>query len=519
VRNVFDDYVPFEFAARLRVGAEQHPGLEVHPSIQRVVGPQHDTALNVLIGSVANMDRAQPDPKWVDRFLAREMPPDWLDEFAPEAMAATGADRERLQQEARERYEYALLRRERRGTSGCEYAFDDTLMGRLGMRLVEHDSRHREQLLWSHLRVEAGADLRITIDQDLQQIAERLVADAQARNEALHEHDADRRKVEAALAVVDALSGDVLVYAGAPIVSRSVRDVPGVFWRGNGSLGSVVKPLMLVEQLEREALGLPHKELASFAPCAGKYVFGNRSFGCGHAHGERGRDPVDAIAESCNSFFFQCAEGFGADGVAHALRRFGLLAPTSADDPFADCWQAEVPGIRIGVPRWDDGRPVPMRAIGYGVAASPLSVARAYCALATGGLPTLGLRAGEARRRIELLGLATELDIVRAGLRACVDTGTAKNLPQLRQFGVMGKTGTAEVGPQGQNNAWFAGYLPTVGPDGAQLCVCAVVYWVKDKVHGDEAAGDLVAQWLAEVAATPALAARYLPPLEPEGGR
>ncbi len=518
VRRVFDDHVPFEFAARLRVGAEQHPGLEVYPSIRRVVGPEHDTALNVLVGDVANLDRAQPDEGWVDRFLAREMPSDWLEEFAPEAMAATGTERVNLQQEARERYTDALLRRERKGTRGCEAAFDDVLMGRLGMRLVERDSRHREQLLWSHLRVEAGADVRITIDQDLQVIAERLVAATQTSMAALHADDADRVRVEAALAVVDAVSGDVLVYAGAPIVSGAVRHIPGVFWFGNGSLGSVAKPLMLVEQLEREALALPHRSLAEFAPCAGKYTFGGHQVGCGHAHGERGRDPVDALALSCNSFFFQCAEGFGGDGVQHALRRFGLVPPADPVDPLAACWQPVVPGLAIARPRMYpcEEREMPMRAIGYGVAASPLSVARAYSALATGGLPTLSLRADEVRARVELPGIAAELEVVREGMRACVDSGTAKDIPLLRHFGVLGKTGTAEVGTDGQNNAWFAGYLPSRGSEGMQLCFCAVVYWVKDKVHGDAAAGELVAQWLGEVEANPELALRYL---QPESGR
>lgn len=514
VRSVFDDYVPFEFAARLRVGAERHPGLEVHPSIRRIVELPPGTALRALLGSVDTLDRAQPDSEWVDRFLQREMPSDWLEEFAPEAVAATGVARQELQQEARERYESALLRRERRGTSGCEYAFDDVLMGRLGMRLVEHDSRNREQLLWSHLRVEAGADLRLTIDLDLQRIAERLVAQTQIRNAALHDDDADRVRVEAALAVIDAVSGDVLAYAGAPIVSDAPRLMPGVMWMGNGSIGSVVKPLMLIEQLEREALGLPHKALTSFAPCAGKYVFGDQRLGCGHAHGEHGRDPVDAIADSCNSFFFQCAEGFGGDGVTHALQRFGLLGPRSPEDPFATCWRPTVPGIPIAAPRMQDAS-VPMRAVGYGIAASPLSVARAYAALATGSLPELSLRAGETRPRVELSGIDTELDIVRAGLRGCVERGTAKDIALLRHFGVVGKTGTAEVGEHDENNAWFAGYLPIQGPEQTQLCFCAVVYWVKDKVHGDEAAGELIAQWLAEVAAVPELAARYLP----EGGR
>ena len=75
----------------------------MYPSIRRVVGPEHGTALNVLVGDVANLDRAQPDEGWVDRFLALGIPSDWLEEVAPEAMAAAGTGRVKLQQEARER--------------------------------------------------------------------------------------------------------------------------------------------------------------------------------------------------------------------------------------------------------------------------------------------------------------------------------------------------------------------------------------------------------------------------------
>lgn len=516
IRSVFDDHVPFEFAARLRVGAEQHPGLEVYPSIRRVRELERGTALGVLLGDVRNVDRAQTDNAWVDRFLAREMPATWLEEFTPDTLAATAEEREQLQQEARDGYVYALLRRERRGTVGIERAFDDQLMGRLGMRLVEHDSRRREQLLWSNLRVEAGEDVRLSIDVDLQDIAERLVGGAQADIAARHIDPDARGKVKAALAVVDAISGDVLAFAGAPITSPYAGSLPGLTWSSNGSLGSVVKPLMLVEQLRREAVGEPNRPMASFAPCAGKYVFGNQRLGCGHAHGERGRDPVDAIAESCNSFFFQAAEGFGAEGVAQALRRFGLCPPTGDDDPLFVCWQSAVGGMPYAKPRVQSARSVPMRAVGYGVEASPLSVARAYAALATGVLPSLGLQAGEARPVVRLDGVAAELAVVREGLRDCVDKGTAKDILLLRHFGVFGKTGTAEVGEREENNAWFAGFLPGPGGDGVQLCFCAVVYWVPDGVHGDEAAGELVARWLAEVEASPDLGVRYLPL---EGGR
>ncbi|MBL9076533.1 MAG: hypothetical protein JNL08_03465 [Planctomycetes bacterium] len=510
VTRVLDDHVPFEFAARLRVGAARHPGLEVHPSIRRVVVPPFGSALAVLLGSVREIDRARPNDEWFHRYVERELPADWVAELPAGAGSDVEADAGVLQQQVVERYVDAVRQWERRGTAGLEWTFDDTLMGRLGMRLVERDASRREQALWTHLGVEAGDDVRVTVDADLQAIAERRVAAVQQQIAASHVAEADRGHVQAALAVIDAGTGDVLAYAGAPVDSSAPRNLPGVWWKGNGSLGSVVKPLVLVEQLRREALAVEHRPIATFDPCAGKYVFGHQSLGCLHAHGDQGRDPVDAIAVSCNSFFFQCAEGFGAEGVAQALRRFGLCRPAGDADPFAACWQPSVAGVPIATPRLSTAQAVPMRAVGYGVEASPLSVARAYAALATGSLPTLGLRA-DARRPVVALGdVHAELEVVRAGLRACVDTGTARDVTLLRHFGVFGKTGTAEVGRDEQNNAWFAGYLPGPGGDGVQLCFCAVVYWVPHGVHGDEAAGRLVADWLAEVEAEPTLAARYL---------
>jgi cell division protein FtsI/penicillin-binding protein 2 len=509
VRRVFDDRVPFDLAAKLRIQKGLLPGLEVTPSIERIYDEPHGTALRALLGNVADMDRAQPDDRWLDRHLDRELPEDWLSDLVPANLAGNEEEHARMQQEARETYERALLREERRGTNGIEAAFDRSLMGQLGMRLVEQDSRRREHLLWSHLRVESGEDVTLTIDLELQRLAERVTKDMQAAMAALHAGEDDRRLVEAAVAVIDARSGDVLAYAGAPIVSDAPRDVPGVVWPGNGALGSVVKPMILVEQLESEALGRPHRPVATLQPCAGKYVFGDQRLGCGSAHGASGRDPVEALADSCNTFFFQCAEGLGGEGVARALRRFGLCEPLGPDDPFASCWQPSVRGLAVAKPRVHARTAVPMRAVGYGVEASPLTVARAYAVFATGALPTLGLDLGGDRPRISFAAVESELEVARAGLAACVQSGTARHIGTLREFGVFGKTGTAEVGQQDQNNAWFAGYLPWTGRD-AQICFCSVVYWVADQVHGGDAAGRLVGFLLDGMRADSQLEARYL---------
>lgn len=516
VSRVIDDHVPFDLAASLRIGAERHPGLEITPSIERVQTVAPGTALRSLLGSVSDLDRSRPDDAWLDRYFAREMPEEWLEDLVPAGFVGTDEERLALQTEARERYERAMLREERRGATGVEAAFNDALMGQLGVRFVEHDSKRREQVLWSHLRVESGEDLTLTIDLDVQKVAELTVSAAQTRIAAMYAADTDRVQVEAALAVIDVRSGDVLAYAGAPIVTPLPVHVPGVVWPGIGYIGSVVKPFVLVEQLQSIAASRPHTPFAAIEPCSGSLRYGGTTIKCGHAHWEAGRDPIEAIAESCNLFFYQCAIGLGEEGLARALRRFGLMAPAHEGDPFAAAWQPTVRGIPIARPRVDTDTLLPRRGIGYGVEASPLSVARAYAGIATGHLPTLGVRHGEVRPRVSLGDLEPELDVVREGLRKCVETGTADRIEMLQRMHVLGKTGTAEVGEEKQNNAWFAGYLPGLGRDGLQLGFCAVVYWVPDNVHGGDAAGQMVADFLHGLQAAPELDARYL---QPEGGR
>ncbi len=511
VRRSFASDVPYEIAAELALAAELFAGIEVLPAAKRVRTVAPGTALQALLGGVSAIDKALPSREWLADLAEREMPDEWLADLAPPDV--DGADAPALRASMRERYSRELLQRERRGTSGIELAFDAELMGRLGLRFVEVDSRRREQALWSHLRVAAGESVQLTIDVDLQRIAEAATVAARARN--LHGAESTHDKIQAAIAILDAGSGDLLAYAGAPNASGSAAGLPGVVWSGNGALGSVVKPFVLVEQLQSESTGRPHVPLASLAACGGSFRYDGQTMRCGHAHYDAGRDPVEALAASCNLFFYQCALGLGDDGVARSLRRFGL-APTPVGDPFAACWQPGMRGLPASRPKRDTERtPLPKRAVGYGVEASPIDVARAYAALATGWLPTVALVPGP-RSRVSLDDVGGELELVRRGLRACVERGTAKSLPLLAELGVHGKTGTAEVGARDENNAWFAGWLPPGGDAGVQLCCCAVVYWVEDGVHGGDAAGQLVVDVLQALRADPVLHARYL---APEGGR
>ncbi|MFN9331516.1 MAG: penicillin-binding transpeptidase domain-containing protein [Planctomycetota bacterium] len=500
VRVVFATRVPFDLAAELRVDARSQAGIDVQPTLARRRAVAEDSALAALLGVVDRIDRTVPSKEWLETLVDARLPDEWLTDVELPAELDADGGRERLVLASVDHYKREALLRERRGLSGIEREFNGTLTGRLGVRFAAHDSRRREQQLLEHLQVEAGGDVRLTLDLSLQRVAESAARTAhrrQAFGDAL-----DRVRTEAALVVVDARTGDVLAYAGAPVSTPWARNLAGIEWIGNGSVGSLAKPFLLVEQLKAEAMGWTHRPLAGFEACNG------RNCG-GHAHWDGGKDPVEALAESCNSFYYQSGIGLGEDGVARALRRFGL-APAAAGDPYAACWQPAVAGIPAPAPVRDVERTaLPQRAVGYGLQASPLHVARAYAGLATGWLPTLGVTPG-ARPRVPLDDVVGEVALVERGLRACVQTGTARRLRRLDELGVCGKTGTAEVGRGGENNAWFAGYLPPLGDEGVQMCFCAVVYWVQDAVHGGEAAGQLVVDFLAAVEQDPALRRRFL---------
>jgi len=520
--------VSFDIAAVIRVDPGRYAGITVEPSVRRRRQLDGAPALNALVGRVNWLDRTiaahsrlrevltgEVAPTWVERYLEEEMPDGWAEELVPDGLVD---DETRLLMidEARRRYERELLVRERRGVTGFESWFNEDLMGQLGMRFVEHDGGRREHSLWSHLDVESGADVAISIDARLQAIAEGLVQDAWKRFDGYYRSLADPERqaaamnVEAAFVLIDANNGDVLACAGAPITTSGARHVPGLMWLGNGSMGSIAKPFVLVEQQESARLDRPHLPAAEVHECSGTFRYRGMRLRCGQAHWGGGTTPRDALAKSCNSYFFQIGVGLGPDGVRRAYERFGLLAPTSTPS-YQLCWQDRLRGMSAVTGSLDRGRPLPSWAIGYGVQASPLYIARAYAGLATGALPTLGLRLGEARDRVSVPASEESLEMARDGLRAVLERGTARELRSLAALGVCGKTGTAERTSQGDNNAWFAGYLPATSAAGHQLAFCSVIYFVPDQSHGGDTAGVMAEAFFDAVSADQELRRRYLP--------
>lgn len=531
------DRVAFELAAGLRTLAENHSGLWLEPSVVREPSDlaKQDPLLRSLLGSVQPIDRLaglepgdtdkERDAKLNDKVGVRRAQIVGDEELADVVPDELASDHVRV--EFRNRlisYVEAMVRNgDRHGGSGVEKAMDDVLAGEPGLRLVERDKRAREQVLWSRLEVRPGADVRVSIDLELQALVAQVVRRAGERWSAAARLPGS---FGAAMAVLDAATGEVRAVAGDPLGDdseerKALQGRPlGLNWRQFGELGSVVKPFMLLEQLQAEGTERRHLPLAEFQLCDGKdhkgldgfyKKVGTETLRCLHADFEAGRNPELALMKSCNVFFFQVAEGLGSDGVERALRRFGLMRdagefPAGTYEP----WPVGA-GNLVSPPTIDRGPLLQKRAIGYGICASPLLVARAYAALATGVLrPATFVIEGD-RPAVSLDVTAAQLQRVHEGLRLCVEDphGTAYDQPALRRYGVCGKTGTAEVTRKGDNNAWFAGFLPYTGPGGVQLAFAAVVYCVPDRSYGADAAGPMVGEMLDGIAEDPVLQARY----------
>ena len=391
------------------------------------------------------------------------------------------------------------------GATGVERSWESYLRGQRGWekRVVDARGRYRtgpdaERLLDSPSRQEplAGRDLRLTVDMDLMQSVER----------AMRPHTAG------AVVVTDVRTGRLLALYSKPdfdpndLAGGSGRDrireafnklytdplrpmldktMSGVFHPG-----STFKPFSALAALEeRQAISF---DPASKERCDGFLSFGRRIFHCTHVHGKV--DMHEAIAESCNIYFFKLAETVGMDRIARIANEFGLgqktgigVNPEAAGRIPTKGWYAlRYKGqFRLGFTL--------NTSIGQGaVTVTPLQLALAYAALANGGTvysPQL-VRAVETsdgaivqdfppRVRQKANIKPEHLTQVSEALYAVVneEKGTAYPVRD-RTLEVAGKTGTAQTGYVNPGNddpkkawylsrdhAWFAAYSPAKAPE------------------------------------------------------
>jgi len=349
--------------------------------------------------------------------------------------------------------------RDRIGRSGLEKAFETNLRGEWGGQQVEVNAAGQVQRILGDKPAKAGKDLRLTIDLELQQVAEKALNSVR----------------KGAIVAMDPQTGAIRAMASRPTFDPNVFS-PGPSMAQWTALNAPEAPL-----LNRAFQGFPpastFKIITSIAALeSGLYNPGSKvmtmnsfcyaglCYGDHGAHGAIGF-PL-ALAVSSNTFYYQVGLKIGPDPLFGAARRLGYGSLTGIE-----LKGEETPGL-LGDQSWKKevlGEPwTPVdtitSSIGQGaLQVTPIQMARMYAAVANGGwlvVPHLVER--PTPRKWIGLKPAT-LAVVRDGLRQVVTNGTATLLNDPKLPAVAGKTGTAEDPPR-PDHAWFGGYAPANKP-------------------------------------------------------
>ena len=363
------------------------------------------------------------------------------------------------------------------GRDGLEKEFDSTLQGEAGYTIVRVDPAGYKVNPPIEYRVPVqGHRLTTSLDIDLQRAAEDAIAD----------------ETGAAVAM-DVRTGEVLAMASRPsydlnsfsphLSKEAAADIEErKAWtdsalNGVYAPGSTFKIVVSTAALMSGAV-TPEDEPAD---CEGSMMIGNRRFSCDNGLGHHGKLQLpDAIAESCDIYFWTVGLKTGVETIAAEARRFHLDRPTGIELP-DETHRMLVPDPawkqKARSESWSLGDTANM-SIGQGyLGVTPLVMACFAASFARDEVwtrPTLIHDPNRRTQHTERTGLsASQRAAILKGMLGCTSAplGTA-NFPKIPNFWVSGvdiagKTGTAQITrPQGKvDEAWFICFAPMENPE------------------------------------------------------
>lgn len=376
------------------------------------------------------------------------------------------------------------------GQDGLEKVFDRVLQGEEGGRLMEVDNKGVPRRNLGYRDYVPGNGLVLTIDADLQEAAEKALAEQLTRLR----RDGSAPKADAgAVVALDPNTGEILALTSQPgfdpnlfvggikasdynrLLTDPRRPFTNRVVSGEYPAGSSFKAVTAIAALS-EGLTSPDDRFS----CTGvDPVYPKKCWTVGSREPHGAQDIIAGIKNSCNIVFYELGRRVGPDKLAGYAREFGLGAPTGIDLPGERAglvptteWKQRVYRDRWYFPETMDF------AIGQGfLSMTPIQLAQVYMAISNGGTiyrpqlvrevvdpsgRVLERYAPKVSRRLELDEQA--LAVVRRGLAAVTGPGgTAYSAFKDMPIAVAGKTGTAE-NPHGPGHAWFVGYAPAEAP-------------------------------------------------------
>jgi penicillin-binding protein 2 len=346
------------------------------------------------------------------------------------------------------------------GKAGLEQHYEFDLHGRSGFEQVEVDAGGRAVRILSRTAPIPGNNLTLTVDAELQKIAEQAFGDRKG-----------------ALVAIEPSTGGILAMVSMPnydpnlfvdgIDAQSWKDIndapekPMVNRALNGAYppGSTFKPFMALGAL---TLGKRRPEQTISDP--GYFMFGGHQFRDDKKGGHGAVDMYKSIVHSCDTYYYMLANDMGIDNIASFMATLGFGQRTGIDVA------GESEGIlpsqewkrkRFKKPeqqKWYAGETISI-GIGQGYNAfTPIQLAQATAAIANKGVmyrPHLvkyitdaktGTRTLIEPKPMRTLDLKPEhLEIIKNALIGVNKEGTGARAFAGASYVSAGKTGTAQV--------------------------------------------------------------------------
>jgi penicillin-binding protein 2 len=396
------------------------------------------------------------------------------------------------------------------GKSGVEETYDSLLRGTDGSRDVIVNSHGKEVGQLGQVLAIPGKDLRLTIDLDLQRVAEQAM---EGKN--------------GALVAMDPHTGEILAMVSRPAYDPNqfaVRLTKG-YW--SQIINDPNHPLMNKAIQAQLAPGSTFKVIMTLAglgegvaqdmhvQCNGGATFFGHFFGCDLHHGAV--DIHNALPYSCDTFYYTLANKLGIDTIARYANLVGIGVKTGVDlpDEAAGVMPSEAWKMKTQHDKWYAGETISV-GIGQGaVEVTPLQLARAIGGIASGGVlrrPHLVFDDELAKDQLEAIETSfpgsgnktiplspENWQIITDDMANVIGPGGTGAAVRLEGIDFAGKTGTAQVVSHSAGakslgtgneraNAWFVGMAPRRNPD------IVVTVLVEHGGWGAEASAPVAAQ-------------------------
>ncbi|HSQ22549.1 MAG TPA: penicillin-binding protein 2 [Coriobacteriia bacterium] len=417
------------------------------------------------------------------------------------------------------------------GKTGAELQYEGVLQGDKGWRRIEVNASGRPQGVVGEQPPRPGNDIQLTIDIEVQRVAEEQLAAALAE---ARRQGYDKAKA-GSVVVLDIQTGEVLAMASAPTYDPAafIGGISTAEWESLNEKSSEY-PLNNRAVMAAYPPASTFKVVTGLAGLEAGITYENKTYRCTGRWTEMGTQwPKwcwkrtghgtltfrSGMENSCDTVFYEIGYEFykrKLEELQAQARAFGLGTKTGIDLPgevagrIPDAeWKKEFNRNYPEYQMWLPGDTVNM-SIGQGdVLTSPLQMATVYAGLANDGvvmrphilkavLDSEGLPARTVEPEVFADTGASEesLGVIERSLVDVTREGTAQGAFAGLGVTVAGKTGTAEV--KGKDDyAWFCAYAPVDTPR------YAVAVIVEQGGHGGSVAGPAARNILAKLLGKP----------------